>query len=157
MGLEPREMPDDDSHPTVAVAESCTGGLLMARIVATPTSGDWFIGGLVAYHAETKFDLLGVEPGPVVTARAAEQMAEGVRQLLRADVGISTTGVAGPETEEGVPVGTVFVGVADGGAVQSHRLRLEGDPDEIRERAVDFAVAQLQGTGRKPQDPHGND
>jgi nicotinamide-nucleotide amidase len=116
----------------------------MARIVATPNSGDWFIGGLVAYQAETKFDLLGVEPGPVVTARAAEQMADGVRRLLRADVGLSTTGVAGPESEEGVPVGTVFVGVADGREVQSYRLLLDGDPDEIREHAVASAITRLE-------------
>ena len=152
MRLEPFEMPHAHSHPTVAVAESCTGGLLMARIVATPTSGDWFIGGLVAYHAEMKFDLLGVEPGPVVTARAAEQMADGVRRLLRTDVGLSTTGVAGPETEEGVPVGTVFVGVADGRTSHAHRLSLEGDPDEIREQAVDFALAQTQATDPKSTD-----
>ena len=145
MRLESPETPDAHSRPTLAVAESCTGGLLMARIVATPSSGDWFIGGLVAYHAEMKFDLLGVEPGRVVTARAAEQMAEGVRRLLRADVGLSTTGVACPETEEGLPVGSVFVGVADRGDVQSHRLRLEGDPDAIRQQAVDFAITRLGG------------
>jgi len=138
------EVLEGNPHPTVAVAESCTGGLLMARIVATPNSGDWFIGGLVAYQAAAKFDLLGVEPGPVVTARAAEQMAGGVRRLFRAGVGLSTTGVAGPETEEGVPVGTVFVGVADGRTSHSHRLTLEGDPDEIRELAVDFAIGRLK-------------
>jgi nicotinamide-nucleotide amidase len=148
MRLEPIEMPDAHSHSTLAVAESCTGGLLMARIVATPSSGDWFIGGLVAYHAQMKFDLLGVEPGPVVTARAAEQMADGVRRLLRADVGLSTTGVAGPETEEGVPVGTVFVGVADGREVQSYRLLLDGDPDEIREQAVEFAITRFEVTAQ---------
>lgn len=128
---------------TVAVAESCTGGLLMARIVATPGSGNWFKGGVVAYRAEVKFELLAVDPGPVVTSPAAEQMAQGVRELLKADIGISTTGVAGPDTEEGRPVGTVFVAVADGEAVESFAMHLSGDPDEIREQVVDFALSQI--------------
>ena len=138
--LEPRRL------PTVAVAESCTGGLLMARIVATPGSGDWFKGGVVAYRSEVKFDLLGVDPGPVVTSRAAEQMADGVRRLLGAEIGISTTGVAGPETEEDRPVGTVFVGVSDGAGPQSYHLQLGGIPEEIRARAVAFALHRLEGT-----------
>jgi nicotinamide mononucleotide (NMN) deamidase PncC len=62
-----------------------------------------------------KFDLLDVDPGPVLTARAAEQMATGVRTLIRAEIGVSTTGVAGPDTEEGQPVGTLFVGIATPG------------------------------------------
>jgi nicotinamide-nucleotide amidase len=128
---------------TVAVAESCTGGLLMARIVATPGSGDWFKGGVVAYRPEVKFELLRVDPGPVVTSRAAEQMAQGVRRLLEADIGISTTGVAGPDTEEGRPVGTVFVALADREAVEAFAMHLSGDPDEIREQVVDFALGQI--------------
>lgn len=134
------------TRPTVAVAESCTGGLLMARLVGIPESGDWFKGGLVAYHREVKFDLLGVDPGPVVTAPAAEQMAEGVRRLLGAEIGISTTGVAGPETEEGQPVGSVFVGVSDDAGLQSYHLQLDGVPDEIRAQAVDFALHRLEET-----------
>jgi nicotinamide-nucleotide amidase len=118
----------------------------MARLVGIPESGDWFKGGLVAYHREVKFDLLGVDPGPVVTAPAAEQMAEGVRRLLGAEIGISTTGVAGPETEEGQPVGSVFVGVSDDAGLQSYHLQLDGVPDEIRAQAVDFALHRLEET-----------
>ena len=133
-------------RPTVAVAESCTGGLLMARLVEIPESGDWFRGGLVAYHPEVKYDLLGVDPGPVVTARAAEQMAQGVRRLLNAEIGVSTTGVAGPETEENRPVGTVFIGLAGSRAVESHLLQLDGAPDRIRAQAVRFALDRLELT-----------
>jgi hypothetical protein len=82
---------------TVAVVESCTVGLLMARLVGIPESGDWFKGGLVAYHPEVKFDLLGVDPGPVVTAPAAVQMAEGVRRLLGAEIGHRPLGWPDPK------------------------------------------------------------
>ena len=129
----------------------------MARIVATPRSGDWFIGGLVAYQPEVKYELLGVDPGPVVTAEAAGQMAEGVGRLFSSDIGISTSGVAGPEVEEGMPVGTVFVGVADGGVLQTHRLSLEGDPDDIRVQAVDFALTQLTGVPSFERTGHTNE
>ena len=78
--------------PSVAVSESCTGGLVMAQIVATPGSGDWFRGGVVAYDREVKFDVLGVERGPVVTSAAAAQMATAVRRLVGADLGLATTG-----------------------------------------------------------------
>jgi nicotinamide-nucleotide amidase len=134
-------------HPTVALAESCTGGLIMSRIVAIPESGRWFKGGVVAYHSAVKFDLLAVSRGPVVTARAAEQMAEGVRRLLGAEIGVSTTGVAGPETEEGRPVGTVFVGIARPGDVRCHELHLEGGPDRIRAEAADFALEEIDRMG----------
>lgn len=135
---------DGTTHLTVAVAESCTGGLLMARLVGIPESGDWFKGGLVAYHREVKFDLLGVDPGPVVTARAAEQMAEGVRRLLGTEIGISTTGVAGPETEESQPVGSVFIALSRDQTLESHHLQLNGDPDQIRAQAVQFALDRLE-------------
>ena len=134
-------------RPTVAVAESCTGGLIMSRIVAIPESGEWFKGGVVAYQPAVKFDLLDVDPGPVLTARAAEQMATGVRTLMHADIGVSTTGVAGPDTEEGQPVGTVFVGIATPGDVHCHELHLGGDPDRIRAEAADFALGQLDRIG----------
>ena len=131
------------SYPTLAAAESCTGGLLMARIVGTPLSGEWFKGGVVAYQPAVKFELLGVDPGPVITSRAAEQMATGVCRLLSAEVGVSTTGVAGPESEEGVAVGTVFVGFAGPEGVECFELRLQGDPSEIMTQAVDFAIARI--------------
>jgi len=133
-----------NSIPSVAIAESCTGGLVMARIVATPGAGDWFKGGLVAYDKEVKSELLGVKSGPVVTSAAAQQMARSVRELLGADLGIATTGEAGPDPEEDVPVGTLFVGVADRKSVRVHHIVLSGDPDEIRASAAELALLHLR-------------
>ena len=132
-----------ESPPTVAVAESCTGGMLASRIVETPGCGDWFRGGVVAYHPEVKFGLLAVPEGPVVTRGAAQAMAVGVRSLLGADIGIGITGVAGPEEEEGQPVGTVFVGVSHSAGDQAARLCLSGDPYQIRRGATDHAFHQI--------------
>ncbi len=128
---------------TVAVAESCTGGLVMARIVAIPGSGDWFLGGVVAYDAEVKFDVLGVRRGPVISASAAQEMAAGVRRLLNADIGVATTGVAGPETEEDRPVGTVFVGLAGDGDAFASEQHLVGPPDRVRSRAAVLAISKI--------------
>jgi len=126
------------------VAESCTGGLLSSRIVATPGSGDWFKGALVAYHSEIKFRLLGLPEGPVITDEASILMATGVRMLLDTDIGVAITGVAGPEPEEDQAVGTVFVGVASANGAHSLRLSLSGDPDEVRRDAAERAFDQLE-------------
>jgi PncC family amidohydrolase len=132
------------SIPSVAIAESCTGGLVMARIVGTPGSGDWFKGGLVAYDREVKTDLLGVEPGPIVTSAAAGQMARSVRERFGSDLGIATTGEAGPDPEEDVPVGTLFVGVADDKSVRVHHIVLSGQPEEIRVSGAELALLHLR-------------
>jgi nicotinamide-nucleotide amidase len=79
-----------------------------------------------------KYDLLKVPPGPVVSADAAEAMAKGVRELLGSDVGLSVTGVAGPEEQDGQPVGTVFVGLSMGGTLEHAALRLPGDRPRVR-------------------------
>ena len=127
---------------TVAVAESCTAGLLASEMAATPGSGDWFAGGVVAYHSRVKFQLLGVPEGPVVSAAAAIAMALGVRRLFDTDLGISITGVAGPATEEGQPVGTVFIGVARPDGSHAVPLLIEGSPERIRSVAVDRALEE---------------
>ncbi len=140
--------------PTIAVAESCTGGMLMARFVETPGSGDWFKGGVVAYQSELKFQLLDVPKGPVITEQAACDMAAGVRRLLGSDVGIATTGVAGPDSEEGVPVGTVFIGISDPTSEKAIRLSLNGDPDQVRREATEEAYRHaLAETGISVSDP----
>jgi nicotinamide-nucleotide amidase len=132
-------------HPrTVAVAESCTGGLLASEMSAIPGCGDWFVGGVVAYHADVKFQLLGVAEGPVISAEAAMAMAQGVRELLGTDIGISITGVAGPEPEEGQPTGTVFIGVSEPQRCEAMALVIEGDPDRIRAVAVESALTKLR-------------
>ena len=118
---------------TLAVAESLTGGLISNRLTDPAGASEVFLGGVVSYASEVKFDLLDVPEGPVVCAEAAEAMAEGVRKLLKADVGISATGVAGPTEQEGQPVGTVFLGIALGDHVESVSTRLPGDRRRIRE------------------------
>ena len=97
---------------TFGVAESLTGGLIASRLVNVPGASAWFRGGVVAYHSEVKFDVLGVPEGPVVTEAAAAAMAEGAARVTGADVGLGITGVAGPDEQEGVAPGTVFVGLS---------------------------------------------
>ena len=121
---------------TLAVAESLTGGLVGARLTAVPGASDVVRGAVVAYASEVKFKLLGVAEGPVVTAEAARQMADGVRRLLGADVGLSTTGVAGPAEQEGQAVGSVYLGLALGERIEAKAVRLPGDRTRIRQYAV---------------------
>jgi nicotinamide-nucleotide amidase len=129
---------------TVAVAESLTGGLVASRIVAVPGSSEWFRGGVVAYASEVKRDLLDVPDGPVVSEAAAMAMAEGVRRLLDADVGLATTGVAGPTEQEGHPPGTVWLGMAVGDDVDAVQVRLPGDRDRVRQMTVISLMDRLR-------------
>lgn len=124
------------SGRTLAVAESLTGGLIGARVTAVAGASAWFRGGIVSYASEVKRDLLGVGEGPVVSPGAAAAMAEGAARVLGADVGLAVTGVAGPTEQEGQPVGTVWVGLAGLGPTSTHRLRLAGDRDWIRQMTV---------------------
>src|SRR6201999_1496494 len=96
---------------TFGVAESLTGGLIASRLVNVPGASTWFRGGGVAYDSQVKFDVLGVPEGPVVTEAAAAAMALGAARVTGADVGLGITGVAGPDEQEGVAPGTVFVGL----------------------------------------------
>ena len=118
---------------TGAVAESLTGGYLAGRLCAVPGASSAFQGGVVAYQPEIKFDLLGVPPGPVVTEAAALAMAEGVRRLLNADIGLATTGVAGPDESEGKPVGTVCLAIVSDDIEHAVTVRLPGDRERIRQ------------------------
>ncbi len=121
---------------TLAVAESVTGGMIGSRLTDVAGASRVLRGVVVAYQPEIKQRLLGVPDGPVVTEAAARAMADGVRRALGADVGIATTGVAGPESSEGRPVGTVVLGMALGDVVEAHELRLPGDRLQIRQFAV---------------------
>jgi nicotinamide-nucleotide amidase len=129
---------------TLAVAESLTGGMVASRLVDVVGASNWFRGGVVSYASEVKFDVLGVREGPVVTAEAAEEMASGAARLLSADVGLSTTGVAGPEEQEGKPVGTVFVGLHLDGRTESAELRLPGERQHVRGLATISALNLLR-------------
>ena len=121
---------------TLAVAESLTGGLVGARLTAVPGAGDVFRGAVVSDAPDVRSGLLGVPDGPVVSADAAKAMAAGVREHLGADVGIATTGVAGPAEQEGHPPGTAFLGLAHGGSPEAIWVRLPGDRRRVREYAV---------------------
>jgi PncC family amidohydrolase len=126
---------------SVGLAESMTGGALGEALVALPGSGEWLAGGVISYMSRVKHDLLGVSDGPVITERAAVEMALGAARVLGADVGVSTTGCAGPDTMEEQPVGTTWIAVSlDGGARARHH-RFAGRPSAVRRQAVAAAIA----------------
>ena len=130
---------------SLAVAESLTGGLVAARLVDVGGASGWFRGGVVAYDSAVKHALLGVPEGPVVSEQAAASMAEGVRRLLHADVGLGITGVAGPTTQEGRPPGTVYVGLAlPGGPPVTRGLTLPGDRPRVRQYSTITALDLLR-------------
>ncbi|MFD3733330.1 CinA family protein [Streptomyces sp. NPDC058632] len=141
---------------TLAVAESLTGGLVAAEITSVPGASKAFRGSVTAYATELKRELLGVDAtllarSGAVDPQVAAEMAAGVRKALGADWGIATTGVAGPDPQDGQPVGTVYVAVngpsetasgsAGGGKVEC--LRLNGDRAEIRMESARSVLALL--------------
>ena len=145
---------------TVAAAESLTSGLIASRLGAGPEASEWFRGSVVAYQEPVKFDVLGVQPGPVVTPECAGGMARGVGRLLGADVAIAATGVGGPEPSEGKPAGTVYVAVTVRDSTTVRELDLQGDPEEILEATADHALELLATTlagiddGKVARQPH---
>jgi len=138
----------DHGH-TLAVAESLTGGLLAAEIVSVPGASTVFRGGLVVYATDLKASLAGVpadllgQRGPV-DPDVAIWLAQGARERCGADWGLGTTGVAGPDPQDGVPVGTVYLGLArPDGSVVARRLDLTGDRAAIRLASVAGALDLL--------------
>ncbi len=129
---------------TLGVAESLTGGLVGSRLAEVPGSSEWFRGSIVAYDSKVKYDLLDVPEGPVVSAAAASAMATGARRRLEADVGLGVTGVAGPTTQEGKPVGTVFTAVELDGEVDVRERHLPGGRQLVRQLAAICLVDQLR-------------
>jgi nicotinamide-nucleotide amidase len=121
---------------SLGVAESLTGGLVGARLTEVAGASEVFRGAVVSYASEVKSRLLGVPDGPVVSEAAAKAMALGACRVLGADVGLATTGVAGPTEQEGQPVGTVFLGMAIRGEGFAQRVRLPGDRERVRQFAV---------------------
>jgi len=127
----------------VAAAESLTSGQICGALGAASGASEWFAGGVVAYRNKTKFDVLGVTPGPVMTATCAEQMARGVVDLTASDVAVSVTGVGGPGSEEGRAAGTVFIGIATTTVVRSFEYAFTGDPEEVVTSTVRAALDRL--------------
>jgi nicotinamide-nucleotide amidase len=121
---------------TLGLAESLTGGLVTARLTAIAGASDVVRGCIVSYASDVKFDLLEVSPGPVVNEAAAIEMAEGARRVLGADVGLALTGVAGPTTQDDVPVGTVCLGLALPSGSHATTVQLGTIRDQIRQFAV---------------------
>ena len=140
-----------DQDATVAVAESLTGGLIGAAITSVSGSSKAFRGGVISYATDLKQELLGV-PGELlrregaVHPEVAAGMAAGVARLCGATYGVAVTGVAGPEPQDGKPVGTVHIAVCGpGGQIWARELRLEGSRERIRVETVDEAVDLLSG------------
>jgi nicotinamide-nucleotide amidase len=121
---------------TMGTAESVTGGLIAARLTAIPGASDVFRGSVVSYASDVKHDVLGVPAGPVVSDDAAQAMAVGACRVLGCDVAVAVTGVAGPDEQEGVPVGTVHLAIAEGEHAQSLMIKLPGDRERIRQFAT---------------------
>jgi len=135
---------------TMACAESCTGGLIAKLITDLPGASSVFRGGVVSYATEVKSDVLGV-PGHIlekhgaVSELCARAMAEGVRQLMKADIAVSTTGVAGPDKDErGNDVGTVYIALAAENETVCRKLHCGGTRDEIRHNAAMSAFEMIK-------------
>ncbi|WP_406455512.1 nicotinamide-nucleotide amidohydrolase family protein [Streptomyces sp. NBC_00876] len=136
---------------TLAVAESLTGGLVAAELTSVPGASQAFRGSVTAYATPLKSEVLGVDASRLaehgaVDAGVARQMAAGVRRVLGADWAVATTGVAGPEPQDGQPVGTVFVAVCGPrGAGKVAALRLNGSRADIRKESVRCVLDLLSG------------
>ena len=142
---------------TVAVAESCTGGLLGGALTDVPGSSQYFLGGIVAYADRVKIDQLGVSSAVIaregaVSAMTAAAMADGVRALLKADVGVSITGVAGPDAEGSKPVGLTYIGIANPVA-HAHRYQWTGNRWQNRRSSV-LAALELLAQALEPEEVH---
>jgi PncC family amidohydrolase len=133
---------------TLATAESLTGGLLAARLTDVPGASRSFVGAVVSYATRIKVSVLDVpaevvERHGVISEECAVAMAEGVRTRLAATWGLATTGVAGPDPQEGRPVGTVWVAVSGPDGTEAHELALTGDRGAIRAATCDAVLARL--------------
>jgi nicotinamide-nucleotide amidase len=134
---------------TLGLAESVTGGLVTGRLTGIAGASSVLRGGVVSYASDVKFDVLGVSQGPVVSPEAAVEMAIGAKRVLGADVGLSLTGVAGPEEQDGHRPGTLCIGVAlPDGTTASSVVQLPGMRDQMRQlsviSALDFLRRQLR-------------
>ena len=133
---------------TLATAESLTGGLLCSRLTDVPGASRSFVGGVVSYATRVKVSLLGVPPEVVqehgvVSQECARAMAEGVRERLDATWGLATTGVAGPDEQEGRAVGTGWVAIAGPAGATARLLQLGGDRATIRHASCDAVLEIL--------------
>jgi nicotinamide-nucleotide amidase len=139
----------DERGLRIAVAESLTGGHLSARLAAGPEASTWFRGGVVAYSAEVKREVLGVGDVPVVSDECARSLAHGACDLLGADAAVAVTGVGGPDPQDGLDPGTVWWAVRAPAGTTVGCEHLDGDPEEVIEATVQLAVERLaEAVGR---------
>jgi nicotinamide-nucleotide amidase len=156
--LGPEELPLEEivgemlreSGLTLAVAESCTGGLIGHRVTSVAGSSDYFQGGVVSYSNEAKMDLLQVPPETLaehgaVSSETARDMALGVREAFHADLGLSVTGIAGPSGgSEAKPVGTVYIGLAAPDEVEVWHYLFHGNREAIKILSAQTALDRLR-------------
>jgi nicotinamide-nucleotide amidase len=135
---------------TLAVAESCTGGLITHRLTNVPGSSDYLERAVISYSNRSKEEILGISPQTLkdygaVSPQTATAMAEGIRRLARSDIGLSVTGIAGPGggTEE-KPVGLVYIALAYGAETRCHRYQLHGNRTTIKRRSAQTALDNLR-------------
>lgn len=129
---------------TLGLAESVTGGLVGARLTGISGASDVFVGSIVSYASRIKFDMLDVSDGPVVSERAAREMAHGARAALGTDVAMSLTGVAGPGEQDGQPAGTLWVGMVGPGFDEVRHVRLPGQREQMRQFSVITSLGMLR-------------
>ncbi len=168
--MKRRSTPDDEAaealallraaDSTLATAESLTGGRLAAAVTSVPGASASYLGGFVTYATELKESLLGVpsevvEQYGVVSGECVRAMAAGCRLATGATYALATTGVAGPDSQEGKPVGTVFVGLSGPAGETVLTMELIGDRHRIQDRACREALSALCGILRGEQPPLG--
>jgi len=135
---------------TISVAESCTGGLIGHIITSTPGSSSFFMGGVISYSNQAKCDLLGVAQDTIikygaVSDQTAKEMAIGVRERFKTDIGLSVTGIAGPDGgSREKPVGTVYMGFADKDNCFSIRYLFKGNREEIKQITAETAIDNIK-------------
>jgi PncC family amidohydrolase len=148
---------------TVALAESCTGGMVATAMTAVPGSSGYFVGGVVSYSDEAKRDLLGVDPAVLeahgaVSAQVARAMALGARERFAATIAASVTGIAGPDGgSDAKPVGLTYIAVADEAGVEVRRVVWPGDRAANRAdsavAALEMLIGRVAGVESRPLEP----
>jgi len=131
------------SSRSVAAAESLTGGMLTGYLATGPEASAWLQGGIVAYTPQVKQHVLGLSPGPVVSERAAQEMASGCSALFGADLTLALTGVGGPDRQDGLEPGTVWMAARGPGTILTQLEQLAGDPASICEQACFCGLSLL--------------
>jgi PncC family amidohydrolase len=137
------------SNQTISTAESCTGGLLSHVLTGVSGSSQYFIGGVVAYSNQIKEAVLGVssttlESFGAVSEQTAREMAEGIRQKFNTDIGLSTTGIAGPTGgTPNKPVGLVWIGISTPSKSNAHECHFDADRDGVKNRTVELLLKVL--------------